>query len=456
MDQLKYLLDCHKKELTDLRELNAHYEGTMDLSYIHPELLAELDDRLQQVVINWPELVVDSLDERLDVEGFRLRDAAEADDDLWDIWQFNDLDEVSQQGHVDALVMKRAFTITGANDEVGGLPLVTVESPLQVYADFDSRTRAVTSAVKTWKEDQPEGPAIEYASLYLPNETSWWLRKNGQWVLNPDFEPDMHDLGVVPVVPIVNRPRLKCPGGRSELASIVPLSMAANKIATDMMVSAEFHAMPRRYVLGADEADFTDEHNRPVTGWSKVAGRVWAMLKGKNEGAEVGQFPEANLSNFHETLNQLARIVASLGALPPQFLGFSTDNPASADAIRSSEARLVKRAERRQRAFGGAWERTMRIAHRIQTSRWDDSLHRLETLWRDASTPTVAQKADASTKLHAAGIVPTEQTREDLGYTSVQRARMRKMDAADARRAMGEDVPDDDVLPGEVPVESAA
>lgn len=428
---LKKLLACHDKEKGALAELNSHYEGTMPLSYLHPELLAELDDRLQQVVIAWPELVVDSLDERLDVEGFRLESQADADDSLWAIWQANDLDETSQQGHVDALVMRRAYTIVGANEEPDQPPVVTVESPLEVYLERDPRTREPIAAVKPWCVEDGT-TKVDHATLYLPTATSWWVKAKGQWTLDPDMPPDEHGLDFLPVSPIVNRPRLNCPGGRSELASILPLAHAANKIATDMMVSAEFHAMPRRWALGFGPEDFTDENGNRVSTWSKIAGRIWATIKTKQEGAEVGQFPEASLENFITVLNQLARLVGSLGALPPQYMGFTTDNPASADAIRSAESRLVKRAERRQRAFGGGWERTMRIADRISTRVWRPEMRRLETIWRDASTPTVAQKADAAVKLYTAGISTLRQTRRDVSYTVAEIKRMEEEDAEKA------------------------
>jgi hypothetical protein len=236
-------------------------------------------------------------------------------------------------------------------------------------------------------------------------------------------------------VPIVNRPSIRRPGGKSELASIIPISNAANKIATDMMVSAEYHAMPRRVAFGFGQEDFQDEHGRPLSVWSRLAGRIWATMKNKTtDGADVVQFPEASLDNFHKTLDALARIVGSLGALPPSFMGFSTDNPASADAIRASETRLVKRAERRQSCFGNSWELTMRIADRIRSGTWRPELRRLEAMWRDASTPTIAQSADAAVKKRQSGITPLRQTREDLGYNAEQITLMEQEDDAEAAR----------------------
>jgi hypothetical protein len=316
------------------------------------------------------------------------------------------------------------------NDNPDEPPIITVESPLEVHAEFDPRTREVAAAVKRWEEEDGDSRKVRHATLYLPNKTSWWLFDGGKWSLDPDYEPDVHNLGKVPVTPVVNRPRLGRPGGKSELAAIIPLSNAANKIATDMMVSAEFHAMPRRWALGFGPEDFLDENNNKISSWSKVAGKIWATAKTRQDGAEVGQFAESDLANFHATLNLLAQMVGSLGALTPQTMGLqNAANPATADAIRAGESRLVKRAERRQKAFGGSHERTMRIADRIWTGTWRPELRRLETLWRDASTPTVAQTADAAVKKFQSHIVPLRQTREDLQYTAEQIALMEEEDA---------------------------
>lgn len=438
--QLKKLIAGHDAIKGRIAELNAYYEGKQPLSYLAPELLVEMQDRIRNVVINWPRLIVDTLDERLDVEGFRLAGQAGTDDRLWRIWQANDLDECSQQGHVDALAMKRSYAIVGANGDEPDEPIITVESPLDVYADNDPRTRQVRAAVKRWKDDpDPDSGStlqVDHATLYLPDQTSWWVKgSDGVWALDEVAGGvDDHELGAVPVVPIVNRPRIKKPWGTSELADVLPLSDAACKIATDMMVSAEFHAMPRRWALGFGAEDFQDQDGNPVSTWSKVAGRIWATDKTRAEGAEVGQFPEANLKNFHDTITALAKLVSSLTGLPPQFLGEVATNPASADAIRSSETRLVKRAERKQRVFGGSWERVMRLALRIATGEWDPTLRRMETVWRNAATPTEAETADAAVKGYQAGVVPLRQTRERMGFSAEQIRLMESEDAAQAAR----------------------
>jgi len=419
---LKRLIHCHDNDLPQLRLMDSYYEGSQPLSYLAPEIQAELSDRMRQLVINWPQLVVDALDERLDVEGFRYADSETTADDLWGVWQANDMDEGSQQAHVDALALKRSYAIVGRNEGDDANPIVTAESALEVFAERDPRTRQVMAAIKRWDEPAPAGSApVKWATLYLPSMRCTFEQQKGAWV---EVDRDEHKLGQVLVVPLANRPRLRHLDGTSELRSVIPISDAACKIASDMMVSAEFHAMPRRWATGMSRDDFADENGQPLGAMSSLAGRLWA-----NESTEVkfGQFQEAQLSNFHETINVLARLVAALTGLPPAFLGLATDQPPSADAIRASEARLVKRAERRQRAFGEAWERVMRLVLLVRDGELDPRTRKLETVWRDPATPTYAQKADAVVKLHSSGILPTEQAWEDLGYSAVQRDRMRGM-----------------------------
>lgn len=436
LEWLNHLITCHDKELPELRRLDEYYEGEQPLSYMAPELIQELDERVRQVVIEWPRLVIDSVEERLDVEGFRFGSEAEADADLWRIWQANDLDEQSQQAHVDALAMKRSYVIVGANEDDESTPIITVESPLDVHVEYDPRTRKVRAAVKRWVEEDIDGDRTDYATLYLPDATIWFVKAKQGWETDPENARDDHELGEVCVVPIVNRPRLKRPGGVSELKPVISLSDAACKIATDMMISAEFHAIPRRYAIGVGPEDFEDENGRPISALKRIAGRIWAIAKNKkDDGVDLGQFPEASLSNFHETLKILAMLVAALAGLPSRFIGHDTANPASADAIRSDETRLIKRAERKQRAWGGSWERVMRLALLIRDGELKPEAKGLETLWRDAATPTVAQKADAAQKLFGAKIVPLRQTREDLGYSQAQIKRMEDEDKKAAEDA---------------------
>lgn len=435
----------------DLRRKDAYLKGQQPLRFLAPELQVEFGDRLADVVINWADLVAGAYEARLDLTGFRMPESTsnglrvdEADADLWKIWQDNDMDRQAQQGHLESIALGRAYAIVGARgkleegpagatvladpfDEATDSPLISVESPMQCITEDDPRTRRPVAGLKRWKDED----RVNRATLYMPDATRHfkWARK---WVL---VDTDEHGLGVVPVVPLVNRQRLLEHAGVSEFESILPLADAANKMATDMMVSGEFHAMPRRWALGFTSDDFKDQDGNEISPFEQIAGRIWATKKKPGE-ALVGQFTESDLVVFHNTIRLLAQLVGQLSALPPHYMGFASDNPASADAIRSSEAALVKRVERKQTSLGADWRRVMALSLLIRDGAgFDRRVLRAKTTWRDASTPTVAQSADAAVKKFQARITTLRQTRIDLGYSPEEIARMEEEDVAEQQAA---------------------
>ena len=448
VDEQKAFAACESARRRDdrrIRELAAFWAGQQPMQYMSRELAEEIGQQIKQMVIAIPELVVDAYESRLDVEGFRFPGAVSGDEELWGVWQANDLDEKSQLGHLDAIGLGRSVIIVGPGDEPG-VPLVTVEEARAVGYTRDPRSRRVDRAVKQWTED-----GETHAVLYLPGRTLHVVAKAAGRVVVDEYPRGFEQ---VPVVPLVNRPKLGALDGQSEFAPLMPIVDGLNKIATDMMQAAEYHAMPRRWVFGIKKSDFVD----PVTGkmvspWTKIAGRIWAN---ENKDVKVGQFEESSLSNFHETIKLLVQSAAMIAALPPHYLTFVGDNPASADAIRSSESQMVKRVERKHTHFGGAWEDMCRLVLRFQGA-GDDlpaEASRLETVWRDPATPTVAQKADAAMKLATArtpsglAVVPLEQARIDLGYSPAQRAEMQRMDDEARRDGLEALVPAVDRLTG--------
>ena len=433
-DILKRLVRKLAYQSADARASNAYYDGEQVLRWLDARQIDLLGDKLLPLAVGWGQLVVDSVEERLDIEGFRYGDSSEADATLAEIWQANNLDEASQRGHLDALIVRSAFVIVGSNPDAPDLPMISVESPEQVAVEWDPQHRKVSAGIKQWREGDGRD-RVDWASLYLPGMTVLYRKSaTGDWV---EESRDEHMIPRPLVVPLANRVRTLRVDGMSELT--VPMRRlidAGTKVSTDMMTSAEYHAMPRRWAMGLGPEDFEDENGNPTDSWQNVAGRIWTS---ENPDAKVGQFPESDLANFHNTIETLAKMIAALGCLPPQYVGLVSANPASADAIRSSEARLVKRAERKQLVFGGAWEDVMRLALRIRTGVDDPAASRMETLWNDPATPTFAQRADGTVKLVAAGIVPVEQAREDLGYTPTQQERMRAMDHSSSARILAGD-----------------
>lgn len=91
------------------------------------------------------------------------------------------------------------------------------------------------------------------------------------------------------------------------------------------------------------------------------------------------------------------------------------DTPASADALRAAEASLTARAEARQQEFGRSWEDVARLIVTVRDG-VDPLQVDVRVKWADASTRSVAQEADAVTKLFAAGLLPASYALQRLGY----------------------------------------
>jgi hypothetical protein len=274
-------------------------------------------------------------------------------------------------------------------------------------------------------------PQVEYATLYLPDETVWIEYSENTGYVWAEVDRNVHNLGVVPVVPLVNRTRTARRSGISEMADVIPLTDAAARALTNAQVATEALSVPQRYVLGAKPSDFQDAAGNLKTAWETYFSSVWALV---NADAKVGQFEAADLKNLTTIVDHYAALVSSVSGLPVRYFGQNTANPPSEGSINADESRLIKRAERRERAWGGSWEAGMRLVRRIQEGEWNPDLASMETMWRDPSTPTRAQTADAvmklaSTEVGGIPILPLEMAREEIGWSSTKRGRARLLDA---------------------------
>jgi len=380
-------------------------------------------------VIGWPRVGVESLEERLDLEAFRWADGADSSE-LAEIAEANDLFDEASLAHLDALVYGREYLAVGSGDcgTDDCPPLISVESPLDMTLMWDARLRMGTAALRECAADSyiESGPEERMLVLYLPDQTVMCLpSESGGWEV---IDRDMHNLGIVPVVRMANRQRTADRVGKSEITpEVMSITDAACRRLMGMEVAAEFFGAPQRYILGASESAFQDAEGNAKSAWETYIGRVLAMERDEEGGTPtVGQFAAHDPTGMTKIIDLYARIMSSQFGLPPHMLGYTTDNPASADAIRSTEAKLVKRSERRIRRFGAAWQQAMRLALWVRDGEPPDKARRIETVWRNPATPTVAAQVDATVKLVQAGVLPADSdvTLEMAGFTEAQRQRI--------------------------------
>jgi SPP1 Gp6-like portal protein len=409
---------------------DSYYRGTVRISDLGISIPPSM--RNVHTTVGWPRVAVDALDRRLNVDGFLYPDSSDVDADLQEIWLGNDLDAEHSLAHLDALVFGCGFV--GVGSPVSGPnvidtpPLITVESPLDIAVEWDARTRTITAAFRLFGfEGSRQG------TLYLPDQTVSLVQTNRGWSVT---DRDVHRLGQVLFVRFPNRPRSYDRDGASEITpEIMSLTDAACRTLLGLAVAGEFYSAPQRWILGADEAAFQGPDGTPRSAWETYLGRVLALERDADGNMPtVGQFQAYNPAVYTQVLDSYAQRMSSLTGLPPHVLGFATANPTSADAIRSSEMELTRRADHKTVAFGKGWRDVMRLALLVRGGRIPDDAQRIATFWSSTGTPTIGSTTDAVYKQITMGYLPatSDVVGETLGYTAAQRARIevdRKLDA---------------------------
>lgn len=401
-----------------------YYEGNQSLMHLGLATPRELS--ALEVVINWPRLVVDSIEERQDIKNIVVPGNEDAENLLLGISDFNNLDSELCLWRRDRLIYGRGFLSVGANPSEGLPPLIRVESPREMCVKIDSLTQKTEWACRIVQNaDRDENDKSEpkaWATVYTPFGRYHLVRTDG-WQITEAVD---HGIGQVPVFLSVNRRKTGSWIGESEMADIIPLTDAVMRTVTDLQAAVETNAMPKKVILGADQNDFQSED-----GWTNYLNPLIVI---GNSAGRFGTFDAANLANFTSVIEQYGKLAASVTGFPARYFGLTTTNPPSADTVRQEEARLIKRVERINAECGGSLARAFAAAARIAGSDIEEGYVNVE--WHDPATPTLAQKADAAQKL-AGGrqIISVEGAWDLMGWNrprmDLERGRLAK-EATDA------------------------
>lgn len=106
------------------------------------------------------------------------------------------------------------------------------------------------------------------------------------------------------------------------------------------------------------------------------------------------------------------------------------------------EARLVKRAERRQKGFGRAWAQVSRFVRANRAGVTIDQAQAAQTRWGNPATPTIGATMDAMVKATQANIAPPQSRViwDRCGFTPeeqrIMETEMRRREAMDRATAI--------------------
>jgi hypothetical protein len=448
-DLLSALENKLNKHGLNNRLMQAYYEGHRRLTKLGFSVPPKMADF--QTILGWPSIVVDVIEERLKWRGWLLfqenegtpasrigkSSISEAQQFFDQTFRDNGLEAEGPMSHLDSLMFGTGFAMVGtrADDDDEETPLITAESSLLTTGIYDPQKRRLSSGVVFRSNEEGE---VVRATLLTPDESVYLTRQSigGMWRIQ---NRDQHRIGRVLLVPFVNRPTGSRREGRSEITRpIRGYTDIGVRTLLGMEVNREFFMAPQRYVLGATEDDFRDEHGNKVPQWQSVMGRIWGV--GRDENGDlptVGQFDPAPSRPFLEQIQGIAQLVAADAGLPQTYFGFMTDNPASADAIRALESRLIKRSERRISSFGRSWAEVGKLAWMVANK--GRKAPTLDTDWGNPATPTQQADADSAMKLVSVDILPARSsiTRNRVGLNKTEQQILdREMREEEARKRL--------------------
>ena len=419
-------------------QMYAWYEGTqdppdqpIDPSYGYGGAFQRLRDMARGA---WARLVVDTIAERLAVQGVRSTLGEQADEAAWDLLQANRIDSDQADVHREAFIVGVSYvSVAGGGEEVR----LTPETALEVaHEHAPGDRRAVGAALKVWQEGQ-----LWIAELYTPSEVAVWTAEYRSADRSPfmpearppwDEEPAVsgNSLGAVPYVPFENRPTAATPG-ESELRELVPIMQRIQELELAKLVAAHTAVFRQKWATGL-RVPRDPETGKPLEPFKQSMMRLWV-----NESPD-GKFGTMEATELVQYLRAIDAEIAELAAISrvPSYYLVQTElaNPPSAESLLAAEAGLVAKCIDRQGSFGESWEQVVRIGARAAG---DEALAQdvgLEALWRVPERRNPAVVADAAVKLQAVGI-PQTAIWEFLGYSPQAIERMQVEAAAEALTA---------------------
>ena len=362
-----------------------------DFSNMIPESM-----RWLSATLGWCGKSVDSLADRLAFREFR-----EDNVDMDGIFDLNNRDILFDSAVLSALISSCCFIYISADED--GVPRLQVIDGANATGVLDPITNMLSEGYAVLNRN---GQGQETLEAYFEKGRTTYYQSGGKpWtILNSAPYPLL--------VPIIYRPDAKRPFGHSRISrACMGIQQSALRTIRRSEVCAEFYSFPQKYALGlADDTEFD----------GKRATMSSFLSFGKDEDGEtpkLGQFGQADVRPFIDQMRMFASLFAGETGLTLDDLGFVTDNPSSAEAIKASHEQLRLTARKAQRTFGSGFLNVGYLAAcvRDQYPYKREQIYLTRPVWEPIFEPdaaTLSGIGDAIVKINQA--VPGYFTSENL------------------------------------------
>jgi len=391
-------------------KLKRYHDGDFDLPWVYDDRVAvEYRAMLERSRSNFMRLVVSNAAERSRPIGLRFPDDLDSTDiESWDIWQRNDMDSWFATAVETALGQRRAYWSVwwGDGDESARITLEDPQQAIVEYAPGDRRRRA--AGLKLWVDDWT---GETFANLFLPDAIHRFRWGKPDRGVGPEgwFErspAERNPLGVVPLVPMVNRPGLDH-FGVSDIEDALPVQDRINSTLFNRAVAEHLAAFRQKWATGIE---IPEEDGVAIETYKAAIDKLWVS---PDTGTRFGQFEATDLSNYHRTIEQDLEHLSIMTRTPRHVFMHQGQAP-SGDAMKSDEAGLIAKVRGQWAGFTPAVREVLTLARRIDGL---DTPMGSEIVWADPEFQTYAQLVDGTTKLVEARIASLRWAREKVGMT---------------------------------------
>lgn len=402
-------------------------EHRLDLTKEMAELLRIKQNEDERFAVNYAELVVTKMADRLIVErveavstgeGQTVTKAANewakniADENRFDALQI-DVNEATL-GDGDSFVMIDPAPLKEGKEYPGFVHEPAFDGEVGVIPVYDRKRRNMVAAVKIWEEAGFEGYRV---NIYYEGRVEKWHLEDDSLTPVPVGEGEkaagseddnnnvvawtMNDgtpIGV-PFGHFKNRSKTSRTRGKSEIAPMIPAQDVLNRTFMSMTLTGELTAFQRLVFLGIPAQDnmspgvIIEATEKDADGNSQVGIPKESLV-------DVKALPAGEIVPF---VQQAQFAIEQIGAVTDTPLPKETTAAReSGETLKQKESGLLAKVRKTQVKFGNVWEDVFKLAHRVQQAYGNPQpveIERFNTVWQDAQVRNDTEVVDNAMKV---------------------------------------------------------
>ena len=281
--------------------------------------------------LGWCAKAVDSLADRLVFREFQ--------NDTFDmngVFAMNNPDVLTDSAIQGALIAGCDFIYISTDE--AGFPRLEVLDGSRATGIIDPQTGLLHEGYAVLEEGDYHKPILE--AYFTPGRTDFY--EEGELVESIEY------ITTYPLlVPVVFRPDAKRPFGHSRISrACMSLTESAVRTLKRSEITSEFYSFPQKWVSGlASDVE--------IDTWkANISSMLTVTKDSEGDKPTFGQFTQQSMEPHVAELKMIASLFGGETGLTLDDLGFMTDNPASAEAIKAGHETLRLTARKAQRTFG--------------------------------------------------------------------------------------------------------